>query len=148
MDTSAWVHEAISRLVVDASKVYAVCLGVVLLLGGSDRMQAPAYAVLVDWAPWWFWGGSLVVAGLVTFVPKLIVRVVGYWVTAVWMWVWWAALTANVLWDLYAPVDPTLPKPGLTGLPTYAYLMVIFTALAVASFMDWRGRSVHVHATS
>lgn len=143
--TSPWVYEAIARLVVDVTKVFILALGFTILVGGPERMSSPVYAALIAWAPWWFWGGSLVGAGLLTFVPMLVLRVIGYWVAAVWMWVWWAALTVNIVWESYAPAAPVLPKPGLTGLATYLYHAVIVTALAVASLMDWRERSGHVH---
>ena len=120
MRTSPWVYEAIARLVVDVTKVFILALGFTILVGGPERMASPVYAALVAWAPWWFWGGSLVGAGLLTFVPKLVCRVVGYWVAAVWMWVWWAALTviepsAPTTCSLADPRrSPTLP--GVAGI--------------------------------
>ena len=133
-----WLYQAVTRMVSDVSKVYAVGLGGFILWGGWERMQAPAYGVLNAWAPWWFWGGSVLFAGLLTLVPVLLVRVIGYWLVTSWFWVWWAAVTVNICFPRFAPESDL--KPGLTSIPTYFFTAVVFTALAVASLMDWRER--------
>lgn len=133
-----WIRDSLSRLLFDGSRVYALLLGGSILFGGPVRMQAPSYTVIMSWAPYWAWGGSLMVLGLTAMLPLYWVRVASFALLSTWLWVWWAAITAAVLDPaIVAPGADAPPPPGLTGVPTYFALATGYTALAVAM---WMGR--------
>lgn len=147
----SYLFEAFTKFIFMISKLYLLGLGLMILAGGGDRMAGPAYATLIEWAPWWVWGGSLVVFGVGGMFPLTLVRVMSLALAAAWFWVWWAALLVTSLYSLqsdmlicYAGDDcHALPKPGLTGIPTYFVIAVSYVGLAVASSMDWRERRSH-----
>lgn len=72
------------RMVGHAIDVFAVCLGVAVLAGGTTRMIRPGYGPLLDLAPPWVWGALLLSAGIASAARAPLVSAVGYAAIAVW----------------------------------------------------------------
>lgn len=136
LPTPQWAVSSLARLLVDGSKAYAIAFGLVILTGGAERMAAPAFTVILEWAPWWVWGATLLVLGVASFIPVYVVRCVANGCCAAWFWVWTAALVTNVLFADHS----NGPAAPLTGIPTYFAAATVFTATTVALWMtreDW-----------
>lgn len=72
------------RMVGHTIDVFAVCLGVAVLAGGTTRMIRPGYGPLLDLAPPWVWGALLLSAGIASAARAPLVSAVGYAAIAVW----------------------------------------------------------------
>ena len=79
---ATWV--SVSRMIRHAVDVFAVCLGVAVLAGGTTRMTRPGYGPLLDLAPPWVWGALLLSAGITSAARAPLVSAVGYAAIAVW----------------------------------------------------------------
>ncbi len=79
---ATWV--SVSRMIRHAVDVFAVCLGVAILAGGTTRMGRPGYGPLLDLAPPWVWGAALLGAGVLAAARTPWVSAVGYTAIAVW----------------------------------------------------------------
>jgi hypothetical protein len=131
-----WAVSSLARLFVDGSKMYAVAMGFTILIGGAERMAAPAFMVILQWAPWWVWGITLLAAGIISYIPVYVVRCLAHGCCAAWFWIWTAALFTNAFFADHSK-GPAAP---LTGLPTYFAAATVFTATTVALWMtreDW-----------
>ena len=72
------------RMVGHAIDVFAVCLGVAVLAGGTTRMTRPGYGPLLDLAAPWVWGAALLGAGILAAARTPWVSALGYTAIAVW----------------------------------------------------------------
>lgn len=79
---ATWV--SVSRMIRHAVDVFAVCLGVAILAGGTTRMGRPGYGPLLDLAAPWVWGAALLSAGVLSAARTPLVSAVGYGAIAVW----------------------------------------------------------------
>ncbi len=75
---------SVSRMIRHAVDVFAVCLGVAILAGGTTRMGRPGYGPLLDLAPPWIWGAALLGAGVASAARTPWVSACGYAAIAVW----------------------------------------------------------------
>jgi hypothetical protein len=123
----SWSNDPMWDLVRHLSVALPVMLGAVIVLGGHDRMySATGFRVLLEWAPFWMWGGSLVVAGLISMCPCWYVRNPAHIAIAVWCWLWWVA----VVWGSIST------GAALTAVVVYLVLAIGYTGSAVATVMD------------
>lgn len=127
LESPTWAPVALARVVIDGSKIYATTFGATILLGGPERMANPSFDIILHWAPWWVWGGSLAALGLVSFIPAYTSRCAAYAAISAWFWVWTAALTVNA-------VSSSTPVP-YTGVPTYFAVATVMTAAALTLWM-------------
>jgi len=141
IEAPTWVAQAITRFVFDLSKVYMIGMGLLLLAGGQQRMSGPAYYTLTTWAPWWVWGGTMLLLGVYSLIPFLMVRLACYTLAAAWFWVWEAAVVVNAFNEtaLLAAM-PNAPRPGWTAISAYGFSATLFTAMAVAMWLDRAGK--------
>ena len=81
---TAGVLSSVSRMIRHAVDVFAVCLGVAILAGGTRRMARPGYGPLLDLAPPWVWGAVLLGGGFLSAARGPLASALGYTAIAVW----------------------------------------------------------------
>ena len=81
---TAGVLSSAARMLRHAVDVFAVCLGVAILAGGTTRWARPGYGPLLDLAPPWVWGAVLLGGGILSAARGPLASAVGYGLIAVW----------------------------------------------------------------
>lgn len=123
----SWAEQALMDVIRFVVALYPIGLGVAVLASGPDRWASPAWSTLLNWADYWVWGVALVCSGLLALLPGWRPAFVGYALSASWFWLWASSFVANLL-------DHS--DSALTGIPTYSCIALVYTAYAVATWMD------------
>ena len=113
--------------------LYAMVLGVGMLLGGDDRLTGNSFriayqlALSVDLSPSVVWGSTLLVAGAVALVPIRKVALCGLFAASVW----------STLFALSAMLSvSTHPRAAVSVIFTHTFIAVVMLGLIVVRLVD------------
>ena len=113
-----------------ALSVYCIVFGVVVIIGGEQRMPDPTYTAMKEWAPPWVWGTILIVTTLVAWFGKGRICITGCILSAFWFGCYGVAFLLAFFMSEISPLTASM-----------TYFFIAFCWILKARIVNERRRS-------
>ena len=127
--TSAWAERLLAQWITTTMIAVHVGLGVVIVVGGSERFAPPSYQPLIDFTGdrVWIWGVIILLSAALMSTPFRWPNIIGLWIGMSWMILWMT---------LFAVATVNYPDAVSTAMVAYGGFAMINASLLTARVMD------------